>query len=137
MIGSTWIGNCRCGSPDLICFSFHDRGDRYSEQSAAATDAEQPLRSPPQVLLRAGLVYQEGREGDRQGREEKTEGRATEEEREEAEEEDQAREGMFDRKDELLRARQRPLAHRSLMERRAILFLYERQQQHLLVHPYH
>lgn len=86
------------------------------------------------MLLRAR--HKKGREGDREGGETEVEGGAFEEEGAEAPEEGQVGEGVPDGEDELLRARQRPLAHRAVVERRTILLLHEREQQHVLVHTH-
>lgn len=57
------------------------------------------------MLLRARFLLEEGRERDRSRGKEKVEGGTFEEKGEEAEEESQTGEGVFNRKDELFRAR--------------------------------
>lgn len=86
------------------------------------------------MFLRAR--HEEGREGARAGGETEIEGGAFEEERTEAPKEGQTRKRVPDGEDELLRTRQRSLAHRTVVERRAVLLLHERQQQHVLVHTH-
>ena len=79
----------------------------------------------------------QGRQGDGKGRETKTERGAYAQEGTQATQEGKAGEGVSHREDELLRARQRSLAHRASLEPRALLLLHERKQQHVLVCAHH